>query len=282
MATVVLRQADAPLRVSANNGSIIAWLSDQQVSKTAAGPGAQKNAGPSQLSSTDGDIVLYIPRQLAATIDATIEVGNGHRIAADPSLPVQITYHDFPDGVRAIHCAGRLNGGGELIHVKTISGNIILRVGEPETESKAAFSAGDQMPSGASSTIVEAANSPQISDDGDFSDTDGFFAEMRRRILESWWGGIPVDAAEMQKHLERSVAPVYPEVARKAGIEGDVVLRVYVSTSGTVTDLKVLDGPPILARAAVEAVRRWQYQAPRIDGRPANVVTTIVVSFRLH
>jgi protein TonB len=120
------------------------------------------------------------------------------------------------------------------------------------------------------------------SDGDDFTDADGFFSEMRRRILESWWGGIPVDAEEMQKHLERSVAPVYPEVARQAGIEGDVVLRVYVSSSGRITGLKVLDGPPILARAAVEAVQQWEYQAPRMNGRPANVVTTLVVSFRLH
>ena len=84
----------------------------------------------------------------------------------------------------------------------------------------------------------------------------------------------------MQNHLEHSVAPVYPDVARRAGIEGDVALRVYVSSDGRVTDLKVLDGPPILARAAVEAVQQWQYQALKINGRPANVVTTLIVAFR--
>jgi protein TonB len=116
----------------------------------------------------------------------------------------------------------------------------------------------------------------------DLTDADGFFAEVRRRILESWWGGIPVDADEMQKHIERSVPPVYPDVARQAGVEGDVVLRVTVSPSGRVSDIKVLDGPPILARAAAEAVQQWQYQSPRMNGRPATVVTTLVVSFRLH
>jgi TonB family protein len=115
-----------------------------------------------------------------------------------------------------------------------------------------------------------------------FADADGFFAEMRRRILESWWGGVPVEAEEMQKHLEHSVAPVYPDVARQAGVEGNVVLRVYVSGNGRVTGIKVLDGPPILARAAVQAVQQWRYQAPRVDGRPDNVVTTLIVSFRLH
>src|SRR4029077_10936879 len=99
-------------------------------------------------------------------------------------------------------------------------------------------------------------------------DADGFFGEMRLRIIESWWGRIPLEADEMQKHLEHSVAPVYPHVARKAGVEGDVVLRVYVSSTGRVTDLKVLDGPPILARAAAEAGQQWQNQTPRMNGRP--------------
>jgi TonB family protein len=275
---VVLRQVDAPLHVSANNGGITAWLSDFPGLKTAVNTDARKSRQASQLSSTGGDIVLYIPRKLAATIDAIVEQGTGHRIATDPSLPFKISCHDSADAAHAIQCEGLLNGGGELFHLKTISGNIVLRLGDPGMESSAAFPAG-WMQSGLTPTALEPVNS---GGDEDFTDADGFFAEMRRRILESWWGGIPVDADEMQKHLERSVAPVYPEVARQAGIEGDVVLRVYVSSSGRVTTLKILDGPPILARAAVEAVQQWQYQAPRMNGRPANVVTTLVLSFRLH
>jgi TonB family protein len=275
---IVLRQADAPLRVSANHGGITAWLSDLHGAKTAGDSVAQKVGQASQLSSTSGDIVLYIPRKLAATIDAIVEQGSGHRIATDPSLPFKINCHDSSNAARTIHCEGLLNGGGERFQLKTVSGNIVLRLGDPDTESSAASPAG-WMQGG----LTPAALEPLTSSDGEeFTDADGFFAEMRRRILESWWGGIPVDADEMQKHIERSVAPVYPEVARQAGVEGDVVLRVYVSSSGRVTDLKVLDGPPILARAAVEAVQQWQYQAPRMNGRPANVVTTLVVSFRLH
>ncbi len=278
---IVIKQNDAPLRVSANPGSITAWLNDNSSLKTAAAGDAagHKPRGDSQLSSTDGDIVVYMPRKLAATIEAIVgQSGGGHRIAADPSLPVNMSCQDAADGARELHCTGRLNGGGELFHLKTTSGNIVLRASDPEMESSAASPAG-WMQGGLAPTSLERLNS---SDGDDFTDADGFFSEMRRRILESWWGGIPVDAEEMQKHLERSVAPVYPEVARQAGIEGDVVLRVYVSSSGRITGLKVLDGPPILARAAVEAVQQWEYQAPRMNGRPANVVTTLVVSFRLH
>ena len=275
---IVLRQADAPLHVSANSGGITAWLRDVPGPATPRDSRVQKPRGASQLFSTEGDIVVYIPRELAATIDAIVEQGSGHRIAADPSLPIKINYEDSGNGVRTIHGAGRLNGGGEIFHLKTVSGNIVLRLGGPDVESSPAFPAA-WMQGGIAPAVLE----PLHSGEGeDFTDADGFFAEMRRRILESWWGGIPVDAEEMQKHIERSVAPVYPEVARQAGIEGDVLLRVYVSSSGRVTNLRVLDGSPILARAAAEAVQQWQYQPPRMNGSPANVVTTLVVSFRLH
>ena len=55
-----------------------------------------------------------------------------------------------------------------------------------------------------------------------------------------------------------------------------------ISADGHVTGIRVLDGPPILARAAVDAVQQWQYEALKVNGRPANVVTTLVVAFRLH
>jgi TonB family protein len=272
---IVLRQTDAPIQVSAINGSISAWLSDNRADQNGQ---ASESGKPSQLTSTSGDIVVYFPRKLSATIDATIEQGRGHQIAADPSLPLKISYRESADGLRTIHYTGQLNGGGEVVHLKTSSGNIVLRPQEADMQSSAASPA-NWRPGESNDSVIEPLNA---SAGDDLMDVDGFFAEVRRRILESWWGAIPVDADEMQKHLERSVAPVYPEVARHAGVEGDVVLRVYVSSTGRVGDVKILDGPPILARAAVEAVQHWQYQTPRMNGNPVNVVTTLIVSFRLR
>jgi TonB family protein len=268
---IFLRQVDAPLHVSAGSGSITAWLNDGIGPEDAARE-IHNLSGASQLSSGGGDIIVYLPRQLAATIDAVVERGGGHSIVADPSLPLRVSYQDSGSGPRTIRCEGKLNGGGEVLHLKAVSGNIILKLGEPRAGWNAAFHAA-WMPADPESPVMQAWNSDE--------DAAGFFEEFRRRILETWWGGVPVDADEMQKHLEHSVAPVYPNVARRAGIEGDVALRVYVSGDGRVTDLKVLGGPPILARAAVEAVQQWQYQALKINGRPANVVTTLIVAFRL-
>ncbi|HLJ24826.1 MAG TPA: energy transducer TonB [Candidatus Acidoferrales bacterium] len=279
-----VRQANTPLHVTANDGGITAWLSAINGSKAVVHGEVRKLKEISQMSSAGGDIVLYIPRKLAATIDAVIEQGEGHHIAADPSLPLKISYPASSDGGRTIHCAVQVNGGGEVVRLRAASGNIALRPAEAYQYPGVAFAtAAGQISGGLFPASLQPSN-PAVSPIGpdDLSDADGFFADMRRRILESWWGGIPVDATEMQRHLEHSVAPAYPDVARQAGVEGDVVLRVYVSSSGQVTGLKVLDGPPILARAAIQAVQQWQYQAPKIDGRPTSVVTTLVISFRLQ
>ncbi len=232
----------------------------------------RKVDAPLRVSSAEGDIVVYLPQQLGATIDAVVDRGDGHTILADSSLPLRISYQDSGPGPRTIRCEGDLNGGGEALHLKALSGNIILRAGEPRGGPNSAMRAA-AMPAAQQSPAMQ----PWNSDD----EAAGFFDEMRRRILESWWGAVPVDSSEMQSHLEHSVAPIYPDVARAAGIEGDVALRVYVSSDGRVTDIRVLDGPPILARAAAEAVQQWQYQSPTIDGHPTSVVTTLIVSFRL-
>lgn len=279
---VVVRQASGPIHMTLNDGSITAWFPDAAATKISSSAQARKSRQTSrqtsQLSSTGGDIVLYLPRDLAATIDAAMESGGGRRFFADPSLPFQIRCQESADRGRTVHCVAQLNGGGEIIRLKTDSGNIILRSSDPPAKTGAGLSAG-RTPQGFAPASAESANSGA---DENFTDADSFFAELRDRILESLWGGVPVDAEEMQKHLEHSVVPVYPDVARQAGIEGDVVLRVYVSSDGHVTGIKILDGAPILIRAAVQAVEQWRYQAPRMDGRPANVVTTVVLSFRLH
>ncbi len=224
--------------------------------------GVRSVRAASQFTSSEGDVVVFLPREMAATVDAIIEQGAGHRIVADPALQQKISCQDSDPGSslssslssKMIHCAGDVNGGGEVLHLRAVSGNIVLKAGDPRRELSAASSA-NWMESAARPPAFEAPdarrNMHSLSDDPqDYNDAAGFFAEVRRRILESWWGGVPVDAEEMQKHLEHSVAPVYPDVARKAGVEGDVILRIYVSTEGCTSGI---EGP---RRAAYPRARR--------------------------
>ena len=103
------------------------------------------------------------------------------------------------------------------------------------------------------------------------------------RVFDSLvWGGIRVDPADQQKRLSQAVAPEYPDVARWAGIEGEVTLRIFIGADGTVRSIVPLSGPPVLARAAMGAVEQWRYAPALVDGHPIDVVTTVTLAFRLH
>jgi protein TonB len=75
--------------------------------------------------------------------------------------------------------------------------------------------------------------------------------------------------------------PVYPPLAIMARIQGTVVLQAVLGKDGTVRGLKVLSGPPLLARAALEAVKSWRYQPTLLNSEPVEVLTEIEVKFSL-
>jgi protein TonB len=79
----------------------------------------------------------------------------------------------------------------------------------------------------------------------------------------------------------RDSAPVYPDVAKQARVEGVVVLEAVISPEGRVTDVKVLRGSPLLDDAAVTAVKNWVYSPTLLNGVPVPVVMTVTVSFKL-
>lgn len=79
----------------------------------------------------------------------------------------------------------------------------------------------------------------------------------------------------------RQVQPVYPPIAKAAGIEGTVVLRAIISRSGDVEDLEAISGRPVLARAAVQAVQQWKFRPYFLNGTAVEVQTQITVNFRL-
>jgi periplasmic protein TonB len=85
----------------------------------------------------------------------------------------------------------------------------------------------------------------------------------------------------MAGELIRRVQPEYPEIARATHLSGTVRLQAIIGTDGTVRDLDVLSGSPILARAAVEAVRQWRYRPTLLNGAPVEVETYITVNFVL-
>jgi TonB family protein len=77
------------------------------------------------------------------------------------------------------------------------------------------------------------------------------------------------------------VAPVYPPLARQARIQGQVILRVHISKSGDIENLQLVSGHPMLAPAAIEAVKQWKYRPYLLNGEPVKVETNVTVNFTL-
>ncbi|MDD5542340.1 MAG: energy transducer TonB [Acidobacteriia bacterium] len=91
-----------------------------------------------------------------------------------------------------------------------------------------------------------------------------------------------IRVTDQEANLIRRVNPVYPQLAKAARIQGSVVLEVTVSKQGTVQNVSVLSGHPILVQAAIDAVRQWIYRPVLLNGQPVEVVTTVTVNFKLE
>jgi len=92
---------------------------------------------------------------------------------------------------------------------------------------------------------------------------------------------IRVGGSVMQAQLISPVAPVYPQLAKQARIQGTVRLTATISREGTVQQLEVVSGHPLLQRSALQAVSQWRYQPTLLNGQPVEVVTTIDVVYTL-
>jgi len=81
--------------------------------------------------------------------------------------------------------------------------------------------------------------------------------------------------------LLRKVQPNYPPLARQARIQGVVVLQAEISKEGNIQNLQLISGHPMLAPAAIEAVKQWKYKPYLLNGEPVEVETQVQVNFTL-
>jgi len=81
--------------------------------------------------------------------------------------------------------------------------------------------------------------------------------------------------------LLRKVQPNYPPLARQARIQGVVVLQAQISKEGAIENLQLISGHPMLAPAAIEAVKQWKYKPYLLNGEPVEVETQVQVNFTL-
>jgi TonB family protein len=95
-------------------------------------------------------------------------------------------------------------------------------------------------------------------------------------------GLVQVPAHVMASRIVKQVQPKYPAEAKKQKIQGAVVLSVLIGKDGTVENLKVVSGPKVLQRSALDAVRQWTYEPFLLNGNPVEVETTISVVYTLR
>ena len=83
------------------------------------------------------------------------------------------------------------------------------------------------------------------------------------------------NSEEFARRAKTRVQPSYPELARKMNIAGTVKVEVVVLPNGTVKDARVVGGHPVLANAALDAVKKWRFE-------PASMESTGVIDFRFE
>jgi TonB family protein len=84
-----------------------------------------------------------------------------------------------------------------------------------------------------------------------------------------------------QPVLAHKVMPEYPRGARMLRMEGSVLIHATVTDQGRVSNMKVVSGNPVLAKAAMDAVRRWRYHPAQMNGKPTPIETDITLNFKL-
>ena len=274
--SICLTHVANTLRAATANGTITAWIAPD--SPDTHHP--VRLPGASQLSSSTGDIVVFLPRNIMATIDATVDNGGARRIEADPSLRLNLQ-QSRPEG--ALHAHAELNGGGAVLKLHTAAGKIRLQYLDAETtlrqsmvdeERQRLINDGFPKEAAPPESQALAATTPGAKADW----MDQWIARMESVFL----GGVREDAEEFKKRLIVSPPPEYPQLARVAGLQGVVRMQVRVKPDGSLSVDKVIEGEPALADAATSAIRQWRARPGQVGDKKVDVITTVTFNFQLH
>ena len=306
--SICLTRVSGSVRAATGAGTITAWINPDNTEnhgEWVSLPGA------SQLTSEEGDIVVFLPRKLAVNIEAIVENGGAQRIEADPALALQIAKASRRSG--PIRASASLNGGGAVLRLKTTNGKIKLKYIDSEMalwnsmmqDQQARMQRELAMPTAfafptpmvmaalpAPPTVAAppARVSPEPNPNPQPIAPRAPKAEAPT-MLDSTWvallelrllGGVRQDGDDFWRNITVHPDPKYPDIARKAGIEGTVRLQVRLTQDGRIEVQKLLEGDTVLADAAMAAVKQWRGKAVWMDGKPVNVISTVTFNFKLR
>jgi TonB family protein len=281
--SICLTRVANTVRAATSEGTITAWITPDAAEKMQT----VRLPGPSQLASRTGDIVVFLPRNIAMSLDATVENGGPNHIEADPSLPLNIQTQ--PDGL--VHGVAALNGGGSVLRLHTTSGKIqvqfidaqmSLRQSLLDEQKRRLSEKLSDLPltqvSLSSPPAPRGAPPPLSPNDG----KQDWFDMAKARLEVIFMGSIHEDEDDFSRRLTETPPADIPPIARKAGIHGLVLLQVRLRADGTLKVEKVLEGEPALADAAITAVQKWRGKPEQVAGKNVEVVSTVKFNFPLQ
>jgi TonB family protein len=280
------RVADA-VQASTSGGTITAWINPD-----ASGSETVRLGGASQLATGSGDIIVFLPKNLAATIDAMVVNGTEHQIEADSQL--NLVFQGSSNGIGPVHAVATLHGGGPPLKLRTTGGKIRLQFLDSEVAYHASLirEQVDRLNRRLKETGI-----PPIKPPTEVGPTDptgpgetGTKDPLNTDWLDSWLysleqtfrGGIGENPDEFFKRLTYRPPPAYPALAQRAGIHGRVVLQARITKDGRLEVVKVLEGEPALVDAAIDAMKKWQAKPALLNGKKVVVISTVTFDFQLH
>jgi TonB family protein len=240
-----------------------------------------------------------------------VEFGGEHVIDADPSMPMKFTYVESGGGNKTVKGECSLNGGGDVLYLKSTSGSIHVKVADAvarealykrqlgEVQRRLALDQQrlfEQLKSAQVLLQIDQAQVDQMQIEQQLKQIQEQQAKQAEQVARdasrttTWFwpwpealtGVTSVDPDEQQKKLVFSVRPAYPDELREGGLEGMVRLRAVIGPDGAVRSLRVVSGDVRLAAAAMNAVRQWRYQPTLVDNKPVSVATTVSIQFKLE
>src|ERR1700682_878930 len=249
--SICLTRVAGTVRAAPPGATITAWINPDPPSSWQT----VHLAGLSQLSSGNGDIVVFLPRNLAANIEAVVDSGGENRIEADPALALTMQTPNRVNG--PVRATGVLNGGGAPLKLRTSAGKIRLQFLDSEIALRESLIREQKERIKEITPVNWTLFEPSQTPDGAVSDApdQGDWIDRWLDKFEQFMGGVHQDPEEFRKHLLSSPAPAYPDIARRAGVQGRVILQVRATKDGRVEVVKILDGSPTLAEAAIDAVK---------------------------
>jgi TonB family protein len=232
-------------------------------------PAASYSAGPA--SSTPANVRIPTPNPAAP--DTAIAHPGGDTLGRENSGSQLISLElEKPSAVSPVKLASKVDtvAGTKTPADQTrgIAANTVVKYGPPHSQNAANIGSHPE------STSLEIPSMP----DGSTSSSTLSGVLSAKASLPGL--SIPVSQGISGGQLVYRVSPVYPAQARPRRLEGRVVLAAVIMEDGTLRDIKVIDGQPLLAQSAVDAVKRWRYKPYELDGKPVKNEIRINVDFK--